>query len=54
MFKKQFQRSLLLFALALPAQASVVISLNTDTPQIQVGDNVSFASTSPDWMLPWR
>ncbi|BBL60895.1 cohesin domain-containing protein [Methylomonas koyamae] len=43
MFKKQFQRSLLLFALALPAQASVVISLNTDTPQIQVGDNVSFA-----------
>lgn len=43
MFKKHVQRSLLIFALAVPAQASVVISLNTDTPQIQVGDNVSFA-----------
>lgn len=43
MFKKHVQRSLLLFALAVPAQASVVVSLNTDTPQSQVGDNVSFA-----------
>lgn len=43
MFKKQFQRSLLLFALALPAQASVVVSINTDTPQAQVGGSVSFA-----------
>lgn len=43
MFKKHVQRSLLLFALAVPAQASVVVSINTDTPQIQVGGNVSFA-----------
>ena len=43
MFKKHIQRSLLLFALAVPARASVVISINTDTPQTQVGDNVSFA-----------
>lgn len=43
MFKKQFQRSLLLFALALPAQASVVVSINTNTTQTQVGGNVSFA-----------
>lgn len=33
----------MLFALAVPAQASVVVSINTDTPQIQVGGNVSFA-----------
>lgn len=43
MFKKQFQQSLLLIALALPAQASVVVSINTDTPQTQLGSTVSFA-----------
>lgn len=43
MFKKQFKRSLLLFALALPAQASVVVSIITDTSETQVGGNVSFA-----------
>jgi hypothetical protein len=42
MFKKQFLRGVLLYALSLSAQSAILISVNSGTPQINTGDIVSF------------
>jgi len=42
MFKKQFLRGVLLYALSLSAQSAILIGVNTATPQINTGDIVSF------------
>lgn len=42
MFKKQFLQGVLLFALSVSAQAAVSVSINTDTSQLDIGDNVHF------------
>jgi len=43
MYKKLLCWSALLYALALPTQASVVVSINPAAPEINVGDSVGFS-----------
>ncbi len=42
MFKKPFLQGLLLYVLTLPAQAAIVVSVNTNTQQVSTDDIVDF------------
>lgn len=42
MFRKQFLRGVLLYALSMSAQSAILVSVNTGTSQINTGDIVSF------------